>query len=80
MSTSESTPYTGGHELKSLVINLASFLLIVLPFGIYFYLEHAQTLIAVVAGSFALAFVVPPVGWMRPHPYSDMPGNRPKQS
>eukprot|EP00522_Entomoneis_paludosa_P003087 CAMPEP_0172475242 /NCGR_PEP_ID=MMETSP1065-20121228/69768_1 /TAXON_ID=265537 /ORGANISM="Amphiprora paludosa, Strain CCMP125" /LENGTH=78 /DNA_ID=CAMNT_0013233439 /DNA_START=88 /DNA_END=324 /DNA_ORIENTATION=+ len=77
---SSSTPYTTGHELKSILINIATILLFILPVASYIYIDHAKEMIAGVAGSFILAFIAPPMGWMRPHPYSDMPGNRPKQS
>eukprot|EP00523_Entomoneis_sp_CCMP467_P000856 CAMPEP_0168751660 /NCGR_PEP_ID=MMETSP0724-20121128/17953_1 /TAXON_ID=265536 /ORGANISM="Amphiprora sp., Strain CCMP467" /LENGTH=78 /DNA_ID=CAMNT_0008799821 /DNA_START=59 /DNA_END=295 /DNA_ORIENTATION=- len=76
----ESKSYTTGHEIKSILINIASALLFILPVAAYFYMEHAKEMIAGVAASFALAYIAPPMGWMRPHPYSDMPGNRPKQS
>jgi hypothetical protein len=58
-------------------INVASTLLFVLPFVAYFSRENAVKFAAVVGASFLLAFVAPPVGWKRPHPYSDDPNNRP---
>jgi hypothetical protein len=63
--------------MKSLALNLASILVFILPFVAYFYSEHLQTAILVVAGSMVLSFLVPPVGWRRPHPYSDDPNNVP---
>lgn len=26
--------------------------------------------------SYGIAYILPPIGWKRPHPYSDMPENR----
>mmetsp|Transcript_18082 Transcript_18082/g.37089 ORF Transcript_18082/g.37089 Transcript_18082/m.37089 type:complete len:91 (-) Transcript_18082:441-713(-) len=69
--------YHYGHDIKSLVINLATFLLFVLPFGVYFFPEFTKEQCAVVGAGFVLAFLTPPVGVLRPHPYSDMPGNKP---
>mmetsp|Transcript_23005 Transcript_23005/g.40494 ORF Transcript_23005/g.40494 Transcript_23005/m.40494 type:complete len:82 (+) Transcript_23005:384-629(+) len=69
--------YHSGLDLKSLALNFASALLFVLPLAMYFYPEFIQKEIAVVVMSFVVAVLVPPMGWMRPHPYSDMPGNLP---
>ena len=66
-----------GHDLKSLALNLASTLLILLPFAMYFYSEYNQASIGAVVGSLLLSLLVPPVGWRRPHPYSDDPSNTP---
>lgn len=63
--------------MKSLAINLASLLLFLLPFAAYFDQEHWQVYCGVVVASMLLALVVPPMGWMRPHPYSDIPSNKP---
>jgi hypothetical protein len=48
-----------------------------LPFAAYYYSEHLQTAGAVVVGAFAIAVLIPPIGWRRPHPYSDDPSNYP---
>lgn len=69
--------FTAGHDLKSLALNLASLLLFVLPIAVFFKSEYWQELCAVVAGSILLSLLVPPVGWRRPHPYSDDPTNLP---
>jgi hypothetical protein len=66
-----------GLDIKSLVLNLASTLLFVLPFIVYSYSEHTETAVAVVAGSMMVSLLVPPIGWRRPHPYSDDPKNYP---
>jgi hypothetical protein len=65
-----------GHDLKSLLINLASLLLILLPIAAYLDTERIKIYAGIVAASMVLAYVASPVGWMRPHPYSDMPENR----
>mmetsp|Transcript_38896 Transcript_38896/g.93144 ORF Transcript_38896/g.93144 Transcript_38896/m.93144 type:complete len:82 (+) Transcript_38896:293-538(+) len=70
--------YHQGHDVKSLAINLATILLFFLPIALYFgERERYATYCGVVAGSLLLSLVVPPVGWMRPHPYTDIPGNKP---
>ena len=67
-----------GHDIKSLALNLATSLLFFLPFALYFGEEEKyQLYCAVVVGGLVLSLLVPPVGWMRPHPYTDMPGNEP---
>mmetsp|Transcript_12384 Transcript_12384/g.21455 ORF Transcript_12384/g.21455 Transcript_12384/m.21455 type:complete len:85 (+) Transcript_12384:199-453(+) len=70
--------YHQGHDIKSLMINFATILLFLLPFALYYgEQEKAQLYCGVVVGSLLLSLIVPPVGWMRPHPYTDMPGNEP---
>ena len=66
-----------GLDLKSLLLNLASTLLFVLPFALFFYFEFAQEMVIVLAAVFGLALLAPPMGWRRPHPYSDDPTNVP---
>ena len=66
-----------GLDPKSIVINLATIFLFVLPFLAYFDRENGIKYCQYVAGSMVLAFLVPPVGWMRPHPYTDKPSNTP---
>jgi hypothetical protein len=49
-----------------------------LPIALY--MTSAKYLYEMMAGllaSFTLAYVLPPMGWRRPHPYSDDPTNRP---
>jgi hypothetical protein len=72
-----SPSFVGGHDMKSLALNLATTLLFFLPIVAYFYSEHAQTATLVVVGSLMLSLLVPPIGWRRPHPYSDDPTNVP---
>mmetsp|Transcript_4723 Transcript_4723/g.12020 ORF Transcript_4723/g.12020 Transcript_4723/m.12020 type:complete len:90 (+) Transcript_4723:739-1008(+) len=69
---------TAGHDAKSLALNLFYIVLFLLPIGMYCYPEYIQKQIGVVLVACLVSFVVPPVGWKRPHPYSDMPANRPK--
>jgi len=72
--------YHQGHDIKSLAINFATLLLFLLPFALYLGEEEKRmTYVGVVVGFLALAVVAPPFGWMRPHPYTDMPGNEPLQ-
>mmetsp|Transcript_11035 Transcript_11035/g.13294 ORF Transcript_11035/g.13294 Transcript_11035/m.13294 type:complete len:82 (-) Transcript_11035:598-843(-) len=66
-----------GLDLKSIAINIASILFIILPIVAYLYQENARQLCGGVLAAFAIAFLLPPVGWKRPHPYSDMPNNYP---
>ncbi len=69
--------HADGHDIKSLLINLASFLLFILPFGVYYYPEFKNEQFIAVGASFVLAFLAPPIGVLRPHPYSDFPKNKP---
>jgi len=74
--------YHQGHDPKSLALNLATLLLFLLPFALYHDYakndsQNVQMYMMVVVGSLVFSLVVPPVGWMRPHPYTDMPGNEP---
>jgi len=70
---------TAGTDLKSVLLNLASALLILLPVACYLYAQHTKIFLALVGVIFVLAYVAQPVGWKRPHPYSDDPNNRPKK-
>lgn len=70
-----------GTDPKSIAINLASTLLFIIPIVAYMYeMKETFIYIAVVAASFVLAYLIPPVGMLRPHPYSDMPSNRPRKT
>ncbi len=67
-----------GHDIKSLAINFATTLVFLLPFALYFGDEGKSKFYAGgVLGVLVLAVILPPIGWMRPHPYSDLPGNKP---
>ena len=71
-------PLAGLPDLKSIVINLATFVLFVLPFCVFFDYERVQFYVGGLVASFAIALLVPPMGWWRPHPYSDHEHNRGK--
>jgi hypothetical protein len=64
-----------GIDIKSVLLNIASTLLFLLPFVAYFASEYVQEAMLAVGGSFGIAFLAPPWGWKRPHPYSDNPKN-----
>jgi hypothetical protein len=66
-----------GHDLKSLAINFASCILLILPLAMYLYPGYMKEEIGAVALAMVVSLLVPPIGWKRPHPYSDMPDNRP---
>mmetsp|Transcript_5997 Transcript_5997/g.12346 ORF Transcript_5997/g.12346 Transcript_5997/m.12346 type:complete len:91 (+) Transcript_5997:87-359(+) len=69
--------YHHGHDIKSLLINLATILLFFMPIGLYVYPEFKNEQMIAVGVSFVLAFFAPPIGILRPHPYSDIPYNKP---
>jgi len=68
-----------GHDIKSLALNMATTFLFFLPIALYLVSTHEQRLYCCggVVAMLLLAIVVPPMGWMRPHPYTDLPGNTP---
>jgi hypothetical protein len=65
-------------DFKSLALNLAYLFLFILPIPLYIHREKGVGYfhIGVVLMLFAIAYVIPPRGWLRPHPYSDFPHNR----
>jgi hypothetical protein len=68
---------TAGHDIKSLLINLATFLFFLLPFGLYYFQDYQKEQYIIVGLGFLIAFLAPPIGCLRPHPYSDIPSNKP---
>jgi len=69
--------HTAGTDAKSILLNLSSLLVFLAPFVWYFFTEH---MVPYAVGTFlcyAVAFLLPPTGWRRPHPYSDDPTNVP---
>ena len=56
---------------------MASSVLFLLPIGAYFDGERLTMYASIVAGTVLIALLYPPVGYMRPHPYSDFDYNRP---
>lgn len=65
-----------GHDIKSLGINVASLCLFFLPIACYLFRDLCKEFCIVTGVSFVVAYLLPPVGWKRPHPYSDEPNNR----
>lgn len=63
-------------DVKSIFLNIASTVLILLPFAAYLDQERIVMWVGIVAGVFAITLLIPPLGWYRPHPYSDMESNR----
>ena len=68
---------TAGLDIKSLTLNAASLLLFLLPFPLYFYPTQQKEAIIIVAVAMLLGYLMPPMGWRRPHPYSDDESNVP---
>ena len=72
--TIKSITWSTGRDPKSLAINLATTVFFILPFLAYFDQKNLWSYVALVSILFVVAFIVPPIGWLRPHPYSDFPG------
>lgn len=69
-----------GHDIKSLLLNLSSIIIILVPIGwlVFNDNEEYKKMMLIASGvSLVLALLAPPVGWRRPHPYSDDPTNFP---
>jgi len=66
-----------GLDPKSIAINIATTLFFFLPIAAYFDASNARFYCEVVGWSMALALLIPPFGWLRPHPYSDFAWNKP---
>ena len=66
-----------GHDVKSLLLNLWSITVFLMPFALFFLQDNDHRLIytGVTVTSTLLALGYPPMGWKRPHPYSDQPEN-----
>jgi|AntRauTorckE5430_2_1112549.scaffolds.fasta_scaffold24428_1 hypothetical protein len=77
VDTSYYTSLITGHDIKSLLINLATIFLFFIPFAIYLDRENTQNYLMILGGSFVAAFIAPPFGRYRPHPYTDWEGNKP---
>mmetsp|Transcript_19742 Transcript_19742/g.24358 ORF Transcript_19742/g.24358 Transcript_19742/m.24358 type:complete len:80 (-) Transcript_19742:329-568(-) len=69
--------YHQGHDIKSILINIATAICFILPIAIYLNRESMQTYFMVAGGSLFLAMLAPPIGLYRPHPYSDWERNKP---
>ena len=66
-----------GLDPKSLAINFSSVLFFLFPIFIYFENQWAKAYFMAVMITFALTYIIPPRGFLRPHEYSDFPENRP---
>mmetsp|Transcript_37736 Transcript_37736/g.69709 ORF Transcript_37736/g.69709 Transcript_37736/m.69709 type:complete len:81 (+) Transcript_37736:174-416(+) len=66
-----------GRDLKSLALNLATILFFFLPIVCYLDRPNAWNYVGISGAAIVLSILVPPVGWLRPHPYSDFPNNKP---
>lgn len=67
-----------GHDIKSLLINLATLICFFAPIALYFLEgEERILLLKVAGGALAVATLAPPFGIYRPHPYSDWAHNKP---
>ncbi|CAM9943700.1 unnamed protein product [Ascophyllum nodosum] len=62
--------------IKSVLINLWSIMTILFPIAIIVRPDLLWDLVMVWAASTSVMLVVPPLGWIRPHPYSDFEWNR----
>jgi hypothetical protein len=72
--------FSASLDLKSLALNLASFIIFFFPIGCYFYTEYIRHMLAVIGVWSMIAYLTPPIGFLRPHPYSDSSTNRPMGS
>jgi hypothetical protein len=74
-----------GTDLKSVLLNLSSIGFILIPLvWYYFYRIHVvmawpakEAYSVAVVLLYVVAYLAPPTGWRRPHPYSDDPRNVP---
>jgi hypothetical protein len=78
-----------GADFKSVLINISSIAFFLLPFTLYFlYKKEEQDLpvsrttayygiVATPLLLYCVAYFAPPVGWRKPHPYSDDARNVP---
>eukprot|EP00558_Chaetoceros_sp_UNC1202_P013160 CAMPEP_0197241028 /NCGR_PEP_ID=MMETSP1429-20130617/7174_1 /TAXON_ID=49237 /ORGANISM="Chaetoceros sp., Strain UNC1202" /LENGTH=82 /DNA_ID=CAMNT_0042700789 /DNA_START=98 /DNA_END=346 /DNA_ORIENTATION=+ len=69
--------YHQGHDIKSLLLNLALTLSFILPVAIYIKREFTKEFCMATAAAAFIATIAPPFGFYRPHPYTDWEGNTP---
>jgi hypothetical protein len=80
--------FLAGTDVKSVLLNISSIVFFFFPIFaciVYQYngisIENKNKLlggsIATLFAIYVLAYIVPPIGWKRPHPYSDDPTNVP---
>jgi hypothetical protein len=81
--------HAAGTDIKSVLLNVSSISFFILPFIIYYLSKRQEAdlpfsvtvgysgAVAVAILLYAVAYITPPMGWRRPHPYSDDPTNLP---
>ena len=78
----------GGTDIKSVLLNISSIVFFIFPFLAFavakydgFSISDKNNMygatIATTIVIYVLAYIAPPIGWRRPHPYSDDPTNVP---
>ena len=78
----------GGTDIKSVLLNASSIAFFFFPIVAFFGTQYRGLSvedknrilggsIATLMALYALAYIAPPIGWRRPHPYSDDPTNVP---
>lgn len=74
--------------MKSVLLNVSSIVFFIFPFVAFlvsqyngFSIDDKNNIygatISITIGLYVLAYIAPPIGWRRPHPYSDDPTNVP---
>jgi len=53
------------------MINLVTTIVFLLPFAIYFDGDNSMKYCSAALGTLVLTILTPPIGFYRPHPYSD---------
>lgn len=77
-----------GTDFKSVLLNISSIVFFIFPFVAFFVSQYNGfsindknniygATIAATLAFYVLAYIAPPIGWRRPHPYSDDPTNVP---
>jgi hypothetical protein len=81
--------HAAGTDIKSVLLNVSSISFFILPVIIYYLSKQQEAdlpfsvtvgysgTVAVAILLYAVAYITPPMGWRRPHPYSDDPTNLP---
>ncbi|GMH65714.1 hypothetical protein TrRE_jg8845 [Triparma retinervis] len=65
-----------GHDIKSILINAWMIALFIAPLLWFFEVLPLKHCFSLFSTFYGLAYIWPPMGWKRPHPYSDMAHNR----
>ncbi|GMI26996.1 hypothetical protein TeGR_g3150 [Tetraparma gracilis] len=65
-----------GHDPKSLLWNLVMIFVFLCPIPLYRGDISPLNCALAALGLYAAAYLATPMGWKRPHQYSDMPSNR----